>query len=101
MAKHNSIWSKKLVMPLTIWNCVLSYPQKNNFSENLNMLQMGFSGGKLATINFCYDVIYVSEFISVTTETFKSGEPQLSLTHDILSPQDAWPGKSGDSAQAQ
>ena len=24
MTKHNSIWSKALIMPLTIWNCVLS-----------------------------------------------------------------------------
>ena len=32
--KHNSIWSKALVMPLTIWNCVLSYKLKNCFSEN-------------------------------------------------------------------
>ena len=23
--KHNSIWSKALSMPLTIWNCVWSY----------------------------------------------------------------------------
>ena len=25
MTKQNSIWSKALIMPLTIWNCVLSY----------------------------------------------------------------------------
>ena len=25
MTKHDSIWSKALMMPLTIWNCVLSY----------------------------------------------------------------------------
>ena len=25
MTKHNSIWSKALIMPLTIWNYVLSY----------------------------------------------------------------------------
>ena len=34
MTKQNSIWSKALIMPLTIWNCVLSYKQKNYFSEN-------------------------------------------------------------------
>ena len=31
---HNSLWSKALIMPLTIRHCVLSYQQKNNFSEN-------------------------------------------------------------------
>ena len=25
MTKQNSIWSKVLIMPLTIWNCVLFY----------------------------------------------------------------------------
>ena len=25
MTKQNSVWSKALKMPLTIWNCVLSY----------------------------------------------------------------------------
>ena len=25
-------------MPLTIWNCVLSYQEKNNFSENGHVL---------------------------------------------------------------
>ena len=39
MTKHNSIWSKALVMPLTIWNYVLSYQQKNTFSENGHVLQ--------------------------------------------------------------
>ena len=32
--KQNSIWSKVLIMPLTIWNCILSYKHKNFFSEN-------------------------------------------------------------------
>ena len=27
-------WSKALIMPLTIWNCVLSCKKKNYFSEN-------------------------------------------------------------------
>ena len=31
MTKQNSIWSKALIMPLTTWNCVLSYKQKNYF----------------------------------------------------------------------
>ena len=31
MTKQNSIWSKALIMPLTIWNCILSYKQKNYF----------------------------------------------------------------------
>ena len=62
-------------MPLTICNCVLSYQEKNSFSENghvlarnyfhnripryqlfdtnnLNTQQKGFSGGKFATVNF-------------------------------------------------
>ena len=65
----------QLIMPLTIWNCVLSYQQKNNFSKNwhalwknyfynriprwqlfatnnLNRYQMRFLGGKVATVNF-------------------------------------------------
>ena len=29
MTKQNSIWSKALTMPLTIWNYVLSYKQKH------------------------------------------------------------------------
>ena len=31
MTKQNSIWSKALIMPLTIWYCVLSYKKKNYF----------------------------------------------------------------------
>ena len=34
MTKQNSTWSKALIMPLTIWNYVLSYKKKNYFSEN-------------------------------------------------------------------
>ena len=71
ITKQNSIWSKALLMPFTIWNCVLSY-KKNYFSEKwlvvsrnyfrnriprlqlvatyiFNRWQMGFSGGKFAT----------------------------------------------------
>ena len=32
--KQNSIRSMALIMPLDIWNCVLSYKQKNFLSEN-------------------------------------------------------------------
>ena len=39
MTKHNSTESKVLIMPLTIWYCVLSYQQKNNYSENGHVLQ--------------------------------------------------------------
>ena len=42
MIKHDSIWSKALIMPLIIWNCVLSYQQKNNFSENGHVLPRNF-----------------------------------------------------------
>ena len=72
MTKLNSIilWSKALKMPLTIWNCVLSYKQKNyglffqvftfikefpgsNFlpPSFLYRWQMGFSGSKFAACN--------------------------------------------------
>ena len=34
MIKQNSIWSKALIMSLTIWNCVSSYKGKSYFSEN-------------------------------------------------------------------
>ena len=41
MTKHNSVWSEALIMPLTLWNCVLSdkQKQKSYFSENLHVLQ--------------------------------------------------------------
>ena len=40
-------------MPLTIWNCVLSYKQKNYFSENQLVLPSNrISTGQVAT--FCY-----------------------------------------------
>ena len=39
MTKQNSIWSKALIMPLTIWDCVLSYKQKYCFSGNRLVLQ--------------------------------------------------------------
>ena len=42
MTKQNSIRSKALIMPLTIWNCVLSYKKKNYLSENLLVLPRNY-----------------------------------------------------------
>ena len=50
MTKQNSIWSKALIMPLTIWNCVLSHKKKNYFSENWLVLPRNYF--QVAT--FCY-----------------------------------------------
>ena len=75
-------------MPLTIWNCVLSYKQQNYFSENglnpprnyfhnriarqqrfatqvFNRWQMGFSGGKfLTTDNFePWNIVYFTIYM--------------------------------------
>ena len=77
MTKQNSIWSKALIMPLTIWNCVLSYKQGNysvkiglffqiitfitEFPGSNSLLPTLLTGGKwdfqlanllLATVNF-------------------------------------------------
>ena len=41
MTQQNSIWSKALIMPLTIWNYVLSY-KKNYFSENRLVLPRNY-----------------------------------------------------------
>ena len=71
-------------MPLTIWNCVLFHKQLNYFSKNrlvlpnnyfhnrvprqqpfathiFNRWQIGFSGGKFATVNFepCMNIVIV------------------------------------------
>ena len=43
MTKQNSIWSKALIMPLTIWNCVLSYQWNNYCSENQLVLPRKYS----------------------------------------------------------
>ena len=70
MTKQNSIWSKALIMPLTIWNCVCLinriiipvFFQEITFTTEFlgsnfllptccNRGQMGFSEGKFAT---CY-----------------------------------------------
>ena len=47
MTKYNSIWSKALIMPLTIWICVLSYRQKYNFSENWHILPRNYFHNRL------------------------------------------------------
>ena len=47
MTKYNSIWSKALIMPLIMWNCVLSYQQKNNFSENGHVLLRNFTHNRI------------------------------------------------------
>ena len=63
MTKENSIWSKALIMSLAIWNCVLSYKQKNYFSENRLVLPRNYfiteiprdfqvTNLLLATVNF-------------------------------------------------
>ena len=69
-------------MPLIIWNCVLSFKQQNYFRENGFILprnyfhnriarlqlfatqvfskwQMGFSGGKFATLNLVYRTVLI------------------------------------------
>ena len=48
MTKHNSIWSKALIMPLTIWNCVLFYKQQNYFSENGLILPRNYFHNRIA-----------------------------------------------------
>ena len=42
MTKHISVWSKALIMPLTISNCVLPYREKNSFSENGHVLRRNY-----------------------------------------------------------
>ena len=49
MNKQNSIWSKALIMPLTIWNCVLSYNQQNYFSENELILPRKYFHNRIAS----------------------------------------------------
>ena len=48
MTKQNSIWSKALSMPLTIWNCALSYKQKNYFSENKLVLLRNYFHNRIS-----------------------------------------------------
>ena len=40
-------------MPLTIWNCVLSYQQKNNFSENGHVLPRNYFQGLTNPLSGC------------------------------------------------
>ena len=45
-------------MPLTIWNCVVSYRQKNNFSENWLVFPRNDSITKFLGRNFLLPTIY-------------------------------------------
>ena len=45
--KQNSIWSKALIMPLNVWNCVLSNKHKTFFSVKISL-----QNSQVAT--FCY-----------------------------------------------
>ena len=42
ITKQNSIWSKALIMPLILWNCVSSYKKKTYFSENRLVLPRNY-----------------------------------------------------------
>ena len=42
MTKQNSVWSKALLMPLIIWNCVMSYKKKNYFCEKRLVLPRNY-----------------------------------------------------------
>ena len=48
MTKQNALWSKALVMPLTIWNYVLSYKKKNYFSENQFVLPRNYFQNRIS-----------------------------------------------------
>ena len=41
MTKQNSIWSKALIMPLTIWNCVLSYGHMELLRRRIISVKIG------------------------------------------------------------
>ena len=47
-------------MPLTIWNCVLYYRQKNNFSENWLVFPRNYFHNKIPKLgsNFLLPTIY-------------------------------------------
>ena len=47
MSKQNSILSKALIMPLTIWNCVLFYIAKSYFSENWLVLPRNYFDNRI------------------------------------------------------
>ena len=44
-------------MPLTIWNCVLSYQQKNNFSENGHVKNNFSENGHVLPRNYFHNRI--------------------------------------------
>ena len=53
MTKQNYIWSKALIMPLTIWNCVLSDKKKNYFSVKISLFfQTEFPGSNFLLLTF-------------------------------------------------
>ena len=55
MTKQNSIWSKALIMLLTIWNCVLSYKKKNYFSKKSACSSKKFLAEQNSQVaTFCY-----------------------------------------------
>ena len=45
MTEHNSIWSEALIMPVTIWKCVLSFSRRtisvkiDLFSQEINFIE--------------------------------------------------------------
>ena len=47
-------------MPLTIWNCVLSYQEKNNFSEKGHVLPRNYYITEFPGSNFLLPTIYTS-----------------------------------------
>ena len=47
MTKQNCVWSKALIMPLTVWNCVLSYKEKSYFSENQFVLPKNYCHNRI------------------------------------------------------
>ena len=70
MTNHNSIRSKALIMPLTIWHCVLSYKQNNYISEKQLALPTNYFHNRFQESNFllptfltggklCFQVAYL------------------------------------------
>ena len=52
MTKQNSIWSKALIMPLTIWNSVLSNKQNNYFNGKHLALLRNYFHNRFPSSNF-------------------------------------------------
>ena len=85
MTKQNSIWSKALIMPLTIWNCVLSWKQKNYFSENwLVLLRNCFH--KQIGLNIFYLVLSIHTFIHEHILVQALGLEQKQYAYRVLLP---------------